>query len=438
MRPLPPSWTTDRLKDLANINASALPANTDPSYDFDYLEISNVDYFGIIDLEAIERIQYENAPSRARRRVAKRNTIISSVRPNLQAVAFLPDAADDLVCSTGFNVVQPKENRLYPHFAYFTLISDSARQYFEATAKGVGYPAVDDKDFNAFNLPLPLLAEQERIATFLDASCAALDAAVDAKRRQIEILHAIVRAIIHHTVTQGLNPKVPMKPSGLDWIAAVPAHWHVQQVKRMCSLVRGQFTHRPRNDPALYDGPYPFVQTGDVTAAKKYIQTFSQTLNELGLGVSKVFPRGTLVMSIAANIGDVAILDFEACFPDSMIGMIPGSKTNLDYLFYLMRTMKGILLRSAVLSTQLNLNYVRIGTNFAPFPPKKEQEAIAEYLDMKEQEILSIKSMLNQQIATIAAYRKSLIHECVTGQRRITEADVARVRGMEKDRADLV
>lgn len=130
-------------------------------------------------------------------------------------------------------------------------------------------------------------------------------------------------------------------------------------------------------------------------------------------------------MSIAANIGDVAILDFEACFPDSMIGMIPGHKTNLDFLYYLMRAMRGIMLRSAVQSTQLNLNYVRIGTNFAPFPPLKEQFAIAEYLDAKERESHLISNTIESQIATLTAYRKSLIHECVTGQRRVTEADLA-------------
>ena len=144
--------------------------------------------------------------------------------------------------------------------------------------------------------------------------------------------------------------------------------------------------------------------------------------------VSKRFPRGTLVMSIAANIGDVAILDFEACFPDSMIGMIPGHKTNLDFLYYLMRAMRSIMLRSAVLSTQLNLNYVRIGTNFAPVPSLKEQATIAEYLDVKECESSLISSTIEDQIATLTAYRKSLIHECVTGQRRITEADINRVK----------
>lgn len=417
-------WTVERLKDVAVINANALPAGTHVDYEFDYLEISNVNYNGMVDPNAIEHLRFEDAPSRARRRVAAGSTVISSVRPNLQAVAFFADAPKHLICSTGFNVVEPQPSKLAPQFAYYHLLSENARQYFEAAATGVGYPAIGDKDFNAFTVTLPPLLEQHRIAAYLDASCAAIDAAVSAKRRQLHTLDALRKSIIQRAVTQGLNPKVALKPSGLDWAVEVPTHWKVQQIKRNCGLVRGQFTHRPRNDPALYDGPYAFIQTGDITAAGKYIRTYSQTLNELGLSASKQFPRGTLVMSIAANIGDVAILDFEACFPDSMIGMIPGHKANLDFLYYLMRAMRPIMLRSAVQSTQLNLNYVRIGTNFAPFPPLEEQRAIAEYLDAKEIESHRISETINAQIATLTAYRKSLIHECVTGQRRVSESDV--------------
>lgn len=96
MTHFPAQWNRDRLKDVAAINAASLPANTDPDYEFDYLEISNVDYYGVIDPNAIERLRYEDAPSRARRRVGKNCTIISSVRPNLQAVAFLPDGRDQV------------------------------------------------------------------------------------------------------------------------------------------------------------------------------------------------------------------------------------------------------------------------------------------------------------------------------------------------------
>ena len=424
MSAVPSGWKVERLKDVARVNANALPAGTDADYEFDYLEISNVNYNGVVSTDAIEHLRFEDAPSRARRRVASGSTVISSVRPNLQAVAFFASAPKHLICSTGFNVVEPQSNKLAPQFTYYHLLSENARQYFEAAATGVGYPAIGDKDFNAFTVTLPPLPEQQRIATYLAASCAAIDAAVSAKRRQLDTLDALRMSIIQRAVTQGINPKVKLKSSGLDWVSEVPEHWKVQQIKRKCSLVRGQFTHRPRNDPALYDGPYPFVQTGDITAADKYIRTYSQTLNELGLSASKQFPRGTLVMSIAANIGDVAILDFEACFPDSMIGMIPGHQAHLDFLYYLMRAMRPIMLRSAVQSTQLNLNYVRIGTNFAPFPPLEEQRVIAKYLDAKEAESSRIRATITAQIDTLIAYRKSLIHECVTGQRRVTEADV--------------
>ena len=197
MSHLPQDWKIDRLKDLSAINAASLPADTDPDYEFDYLEISNVDYHGVVDPKAIKRIRYEKAPSRARRRLAKNCTVISSVRPNLQAVAFLNNGRKDFVCSTGFNVVQPAETKLSPKFAYYALISEGARQYFEATGKGVGYPAVDEKDFHSFTISLPPLPEQQRIAAYLDASCAAIDAAVAAKRRQIETLNALRKSIIN-------------------------------------------------------------------------------------------------------------------------------------------------------------------------------------------------------------------------------------------------
>ena len=199
MSHFPKGRGTDRLKDAAAINAASLSADTDPDYEFDYLEISNVDYYGIINSEAIERTRYEVAPSRARRRVYRDNTVISSVRPNLQAAAFLSNGRDNLICSTGFNVVQPIRRKLDPKFAYYSLISEAGKQYFEATAKGVGYPAVDDKDFCSFPVPLPPLPEQERIAAYLDASCAAIDAAVDIKRRQIETLDGLRSVALHAT-----------------------------------------------------------------------------------------------------------------------------------------------------------------------------------------------------------------------------------------------
>jgi type I restriction enzyme S subunit len=324
-------------------------------------------------------------------------------------------------------MMRPRSANLHGPYLAWLHASKQFRAQYEARAVGVTRFGLPQYAFRAARIPLPPRPEQERIVAYLDASCAAIDAAVAAKRQQIDTLNGLLQSIIHHAVMRGIDDTVSKKPSKLDWLPEVPRHWRVQQIKRHCNLLRGKFTHRPRNDPAYYDGEYPFVQTGDITSADKYIRSHTQTLNELGLSVSKMFPKGTLVMSIAANVGDVAILDFEACFPDSMVGMIPDHQTNLDYLYYLMKAMKWVLLRSAILTTQLNLNYVRIGTNFIPFPPREEQAKIAAFLDLKSTEVRQVVDVLQRQIDTLIAYRKSLIHECVTGQRRITEADVWRV-----------
>jgi type I restriction enzyme S subunit len=414
---LPVGWRFDRFKDVVALRNEK---TDEASAEEDYLELEDLESNSGRILSRRNTLEVGSAVTLFK----KGDVLFGKLRPYLEKYW---EAEFDGKC-TG-EILAFKPQRIASRFLFYCLGSRWFIERCNALAYGAKMPRVSwPTQLSQFNLPLPPLPEQQRIAAYLDASCAAIDAAVAAKRGQLETLDALRTSIISRAVTQGLNPQVAMKPSGLDWVNEVPAHWQVQQIKRLCSLVRGQFTHRPRNDPALYDGPYPFIQTGDITAAGKYIVTHSQTLNELGLSASKQFPRGTLVMSIAANIGDVAILDFEACFPDSMIGMIPGHKTNLDYLYYLMRSMRSIMLRSAVQSTQLNLNYVRIGTNFTPVPPLKEQSAIAKYLDAKEHESHLITSTIETQIATLTAYRKSLIHECVTGQRRVTEADINRVK----------
>ncbi|MGZ8845027.1 MAG: restriction endonuclease subunit S [Pyrinomonadaceae bacterium] len=268
-------------------------------------------------------------------------------------------------------------------------------------------------------------ADQEQIAAYLDVSCATIDAAVITKRRQLETLDALRRTVIQESVTKGLDPNVEMKDSGIDWLPEIPKNWDKAKLKRHVEMIRGQFTIRPRNDPAFYDGPYPFIQTGSISAADKFITEFTQTLNEDGLRISKLFPADTVVMTITgAKIAEVAVTTFEACFPDSIVGFVPDHHLNRDYLYYLLVAMKPALLRAMVVTTQPNINYVQIGGNYIPLPPVREQESIAKHIEQRVLGIRKIQKSLNEQIETLIAYRKSLIHECVTGQRRVTEADL--------------
>ena len=268
----------------------------------------------------------------------------------------------------------------------------------------------------------PSLSEQVAIVRFLSWANGRLDRAIRAKRKVIVLLTEQKQAIIHRAVTRGLDPSVPLKPSGIPWLGDIPQHWEVRRVKQATRILRGKFSHRPRNDASLYDGPYPFIQTGVVAQAAKLITSYSQTLNEKGLAVSKLFPSGTLVMTIAANIGEVAILTFDACFPDSIVGFVPSASADRDYLYMVFLCMKPELLREAPVNTQGNLNVERIGAMGMPFPPLGEQGQIAKRAEAETEAFDSAIYRLEREIELLREYRSRLVADVVTGKLDVREA----------------
>jgi type I restriction enzyme S subunit len=265
-------------------------------------------------------------------------------------------------------------------------------------------------------LPVPTIEEQVAIGGFLRSATARFARFIRGKRRLIELLNEQKQAIIQKAVTRGLDPNVRLKPSGIEWLGDIPEHWEVRRLKQLAKILRGKFSHRPRNDPDMYDGPYPFIQTGDVSRAAKFITAYDQTLNGRGLSVSKMFPSGTLVMTIAANIGDVAMLTFDACFPDSVVGFVPSKSLDSNYLYYALLCMKAELMREAPVNTQGNLNVERIGAVLLPLPPSDEQKRIAIAV---ERDTLGLSVMIDRakrEIDLIREYRTRLIADVVTGK----------------------
>lgn len=263
---------------------------------------------------------------------------------------------------------------------------------------------------------MPPLAEQHSIVRFLDHVDRRIRRYILAKQSLIKLLEEQKQVLIHEAVTRGLDPSVPLKPSGVEWLGNVPEHWEIRYVKQVSRILRGKFTHRPRNDPALYDGPYPFIQTGEVARANKTIAQYKQTLNERGLAVSKMFPAGTLVMTIAANIGDVAVLDFEACFPDSIVGFVPFDCVDRDYLYYVFQSMKQELLCEAPINTQGNLNIDRIGSRKIALPSTTEQILINQKIEKSVIDMNIIITHTRHEIDLLREYSTRLISDVVTGK----------------------
>lgn len=267
--------------------------------------------------------------------------------------------------------------------------------------------------------PFPPLSEQQRIADYLDAKCAHIDQCLELTRQSMEKLRAYKLSCITEAVTKGLDPDVPLKDSGVPWIGKICEHYEIIKIKYFTDIIRGKFSHRPRNDPRFYNGEYPFIQTGDIKISNKYITKYSQTLNDNGFNISRQFPSGTIVMAIAANVGDVAILDFDACFPDSVIGFTNLININKLFFYYTLITLKQVFIEKSTISTQLNLNIEIVNEVKIPYPPLPEQERIAAYLDKKCARIDALLEEKQALLDKLAEYKKSLIFECVTGKREV-------------------
>lgn len=207
-----------------------------------------------------------------------------------------------------------------------------------------------------------------------------------------------------------------MKDSGVQWLGEVPEHWVVKSYRHASRIYRGKFGHRPRNDPAFYDGEYPFIQTGDVARADKFITSYSQTLNKKGKEVSQLFPKGTLMMAIAANIGDLAILGFEAYAPDSVVGFKPNEGIDLEFLRYSFMAALPALEQTSTQSTQANLNVERIGAVQGVFPSFEEQKSIVEYLDHLLERYRVTQVEVLKAIDLLKERRIALISAAVTGK----------------------
>ena len=147
------------------------------------------------------------------------------------------------------------------------------------------------------------------------------------------------------------------------------------------TISRGKSKYRPRNDPSLFNGKYPFIQTADVKNANFYITEFSQTYNEKGLSQSKLWQKGTLCITIAANIADTGILGIDACFPDSIMGFVPyEDKSDVRYVKYCFDILQKQCQQISQGATQDNLSWEKLSTIKFPVPPLEKQRRIADIL----------------------------------------------------------
>lgn len=423
---LPRDWRRDRLKDVAAINRRSLGASTDPNVEVDYLEISNVNSLGIVDRSEIEHLRFADAPSRARRCVSEGSTIISSVRPNLQAVAFIDAMDSGLICSTGFNVVEPMRHKLVPRYLYYYLLSDDAKQYFVATAKGVGYPAIDDKEFSTVEVPLPPLPEQRRITAFLDAKCADIDKAIAAKRKQLDSMDAIWSNVLHSATLRGIDG-AQLNPTNNAVVKQIPAGWKLKRLRYI-----GRCQNGISKAGQFFGYGYPFLSYGDVYNNMALPETASGLVDSTPEErVCYSVKRGDIFFTRTSETADevgfssVCLKTIpDATFAGFVIRVRPVTDDLLpEFSQYYFRNpfVSQHFAREMMVVTRASLSQNILKSLPVLIPPREEQSRIAEYLAVKRKNLDELSANLRRQIEVLSDYRKSLIHEHVTGERRVAQ-----------------
>jgi type I restriction enzyme, S subunit len=195
---IPENWSTERLKNIVQLNRSALGQDTSPDHEIDYIDIGNVKSDGSIG--TIEQSSFEKAPSRARRIVGAGTVIFATVRPYLKAVARIPDELSHVIVSTGFATMDPAK-KLDSKYLYYTCASNGFVDEATSLAVGISYPAINSSVFGTISLPIPNREEQGYIADFLDKKSAEIDQVIKKIQKSIKLTQEYRSSLISHAVT---------------------------------------------------------------------------------------------------------------------------------------------------------------------------------------------------------------------------------------------
>lgn len=341
---------------------------------------------------------------------AKKGDILyGKLRPYLAKVwiAELPcNAVGD------FFVYRCNEEYILRQYAKWLMLSDGFTKLCSASTYGAKMPRVSANFIDSIFIPLPSIKEQEKIVSYIESKTSKIDEYIAEKEKEVQLLNELKEAEIAKVVTQGLNPNVKMKDSGISWIGMIPEHW---EVKRIASLFTGKVN---TNSDFAYQHAFKFyygtlVPKDEVGDAEEYKETYVKyqviqkddiLINGLNLNYDFVSQR-------------VAIAPSDGIITSAYIVARPRKGTNADYYNYLFKAMDSKkLFHGMGTGIRLTLSFDELKKQIVVCPPIEEQQAIVTYINDKTAKVESLITDLQAEIEHLKEYKQRLIADCVTGQ----------------------
>lgn len=329
--------------------------------------------------------------------------------------AVLIDTDEGIFAGYHTIIAHPNNVRYSKYLAYLFL-SDAWRNQIRASASGIKVFSVTQNLLKRSYVLQPSVHEAEAIADFLDAKCEEIDRLTADIQSQIDTLEQYKRSLIFETVTKGLDPNVPMKDSGIEWIGKIPADWDT--VRLAFCLDEVNVNNKPVKTNNILSlikdkGVVPYEEKGNQGNKSK------DDINEYKLA----YPNTLVVNSMNVLIGSVGLSKYFGCVSPVYYVFKATKSSDLRFINYIFTTrqFQKELRKYAngILEIRLRVSAKDIFKRKIPIPSKQEQQAIADFLDAKCQEIDEVVATKCEQLNVLADYKKALIFEYVTGKKEV-------------------
>ena len=408
---IPEDWEIVRIKQLfAEVDERCTKGN-------EYTLLSVSEYYGVSPKKdhLNEDDMLTHAETLDGYKICRKNDIVMNIMLAWKRALVVSEYIG--IISPAYCVYRARQEVCAKYFHYL-FRTDIYAELFKQNSTGIIdsrlrlYP---DK-FLALKCQVPPLEQQDKIASYLDRKCAEIDAIIAKQQQIIEKLKEYKLSVITEAVTKGLDPNVPMKDSGVEWIGKIPEHWNILKLQAHTRMLTPM-----RDRPEKLDGDIPWVRIEDydgkyISTSKEGLGVSLETVNEMNL---KIYPVGSILCTSSCDLGKCAIVTRELVSNQRFINIIPDLDTNSDYLYYLMLSNAKRLNHLSTGTIQANLSRKAFEHLMVQFPPFAEQKEIAEYLDKKCETVeLSIRKK-QELIDRLNLYKKSLIYETVTGKKEI-------------------
>lgn len=392
-----------------------------------YIRSANVHWSGV-DFSDVRTMWF--SPAEKRDLLLREGDLVVNEGGDVGRCAIWPNTSVPHYFQNAINRVRARTSAS-TRFLYYWLYNLKHAGFIDAMVSRITIAHLTAEKLARVPWPDVPAAEQKRIATYLDVSCAAIDAAVAAKRSQLDTLDALRKSIIQRAVTRGIAPNAALETTGNVWLEQIPRGWKLVALKRIAEI-RGGLTLGKQYEGELIERPY--LRVGNVQDGHLDLADVSVIELPASVAAGVELLLDDVLMTEGGDLdklgrGHLWRGEIPGCLHQNHIFAVRCFAHKLKPMFLAYATAaqygRDYFEATGKKTTNLaNTNATKVGQFPIPLPPLAEQKDICDYLNDKTAEVDRITAAITAQIETLAAYRKSLIHECVTGQRRVTEVEV--------------